>query len=138
MNNDINIILSNKEIKSRASFYFLSKIDFNAGELTFLIESFEDHAIKIIFKDYYSFRIIEESIMLNYFNDRNLKHIEGNRIYIMENTSYMNELKNVSQNFSTQNNKNPKLYGIYYLCDDFIEVISASEPDIEYNIPPVN
>ncbi|MET3731704.1 hypothetical protein [Moheibacter stercoris] len=119
------------ERKSESS-YFLENIDFNAGKLTFTFNTVEDNqTIKLIFSDYYSFRIMEESLLLNYFGLENISKIEFDCIYQVESSPYMNELVNSSENFATQSNKIPKLYGIY-LFDDCIEVISTNDPRIEY------
>lgn len=133
MNEKLKFINTNISIERKSeSSYFLQNIDFNAGKLTFTFNTVEDNqTIKLIFSDYYSFRIMEESLLLNYFGVENISKIAFDCIYQVESSPYMNELVNSSENFATQSNKNPKLYGIY-LFDDCIEVISTNDPRIEY------
>lgn len=133
MNEKLKFINTNISIEKKSElFYFLENIDFNAGKLTFTFKTVEDNqTIKIIFLNYYSFRIMEESLLLNYFGEEYISKIAFDYIYQVDNSPYMNELVNSSEKFATQSNKNPKLYGIY-LFDDCIEVVSNNDPRIEY------
>lgn len=133
MKNDISITLSDIVIVPKSNFYYLENISFDSGTIVFLLNSFENHQIKITFSDYYAFRVVDESLLLDYFNDNHLNHSDGVYIYVLDNTPFFNDIKATSINFFTENSEMPVQYGIFYLSDEWIEVISKTKPTVEYD-----
>lgn len=121
-------------VKQKNSYYELNSIDIIKGTVKFNIFLHEKglvkNAISIKFKSYVSFRIVEESYLLNYFDDSSLERFD---ILLFEESNYKRELELLSSNYAVSSSKGkPNHYGIFYLVDDCIEVVSYDTPIISY------
>ena len=95
----------------------------------------DKYKVNIIFNRFISFRVINESNLMKYWELLDEKNENGCVFYKILNSEYFAELKNLSYNFlkSDEDISYIEHYGIFTLSD-CVEVLSEIEPEIQIEI----
>jgi hypothetical protein len=107
----------------------LKDIKYN-GHLEIILES-KSTRLEIIFDRIISFRVLDESFLLQYWEFLNKKKLNGHVFYQIEKSSYIAEISKLSFDFFTVGGGESGIYHYaIFLEDDCIEVLSDLSPEV--------
>jgi|GEM_PF-5885145 len=108
---------------------YVDKIIFDSSLIVKLISN--KFKIKLNFKRFISYRITSESYLLDYWEILNEKEQNGNVFYLIENSSFFNDIQNLSKDFFVIGGADLIYHFAVFSNDYCIEIISDLYPEIE-------
>lgn len=104
----------------------LEKIEYDGSLLISL--SSNKLRLDILFQRIVSYRILDESYLLRYWKSLDKKSLNGKVFYIIEDSSYLNDIADLSMDFFTDGGiEGISHFGIF-LSDDCFEVLTDLAP----------
>ncbi len=109
---------------------FLDSIKYDTALTIVIINKF--YKINIVFNRFVSYRVVNESNLMTYWELLYEKNINGWVFYKILNSAFHSELKSLSYNFLKGNEDTSYIenYGFFTLSE-CVEVLSEIEPDIQ-------